>query len=60
MESCGTIGHSELIGFYADGDGDFHPRFKFLNHQDSSVVEPKLEDYALVDNAESVKIFDAG
>lgn len=29
MESDGNIGHSELIGFYADGDGDFRPKFNF-------------------------------
>ena len=28
MESCGNLGHSSLIGFYADGDGDFRPKFK--------------------------------
>lgn len=29
MESCGRRGHSAVIGFYADGDGDFQPKFKF-------------------------------
>lgn len=28
MEVCGNIGHSALIGFYSDGDGDFHPKFE--------------------------------
>lgn len=28
MEFCGEIGHSSLIGFYSDGDGDFRPKFK--------------------------------
>lgn len=28
MERCGNIGHSALIGFYADGDGDFRPEFE--------------------------------
>ena len=27
MEYFGNIGHSEIIGFYCDGDGDFHPKF---------------------------------
>lgn len=27
MEKCGNIGHSEIISFYADGDGDFRPHF---------------------------------
>ena len=28
MQSCGDIGHSSLVGFYADGDGDFRPKFE--------------------------------
>ena len=28
MESCGNLGHSSMVGFYADGDGDYHPKFK--------------------------------
>ena len=28
MESCGRRGHSAAVGFYADGDGDFHPKFE--------------------------------
>lgn len=27
MEHCGSVGHSSFVGFYADGDGDFHPKF---------------------------------
>lgn len=27
LEYNGNIGHSSLVGFYADGDGDFRPRF---------------------------------
>ena len=27
MEHCGDIGHSEIISFYSDGDGDFRPNF---------------------------------
>ena len=29
MESCGNLGHSSIVGFYADGDGDFRPKFEF-------------------------------
>lgn len=29
MESCGKFGHSSIVGFYSDGDGDFRPKFKF-------------------------------
>lgn len=28
MQSCGELGHSSLVGFYADGDGDFRPKFE--------------------------------
>lgn len=28
METCGQIGHSSLVGFFADGDGDFRPKFE--------------------------------
>lgn len=28
MESCGNLGHSSIVAFYADGDGDFRPKFK--------------------------------
>lgn len=27
MEKCGNMGHSEIVSFYADGDGDFRPHF---------------------------------
>lgn len=28
MQSCGKLGHSSVVGFYADGDGDFRPKFE--------------------------------
>lgn len=28
MENCGSVGHSAFVAFYADGDGDFHPKFE--------------------------------
>lgn len=28
MEYCGNVGHSAAVGFFADGDGDFHPKFE--------------------------------
>lgn len=28
METCGKIGHSSIVGFYSDGDGDFRPKFE--------------------------------
>ena len=29
MEKCGKLGHSSIVGFYSDGDGDFRPTFEF-------------------------------
>ena len=29
MELCGNIGHSSVVAFHADGDGDFRPKFEF-------------------------------
>ena len=28
MEHCGKMGHSDWVGIYSDGDGDFRPKFK--------------------------------
>ena len=28
MQDCGQMGHSSLVGFFADGDGDFRPKFE--------------------------------
>ncbi len=42
MEACGKIGHSTLIGFYSDGDGDFRPLFEpdvQFNRDDGYVPE---------------------
>lgn len=38
MESCGNIGHSSLVAFYSDGDGDFRPKFKF--NKEFKIKEP--------------------
>ena len=27
MEHCGKMGHSDWVALYADGDGDFRPKF---------------------------------
>lgn len=29
MEFCGDVGHSAQVSFYADGDGNFSPKFEF-------------------------------
>ena len=52
MEQDGNIGHSELIGFYADGDGDFRPEFTIegiefeeVKSKNSKYLTTKLEFY---------------
>ena len=29
MQRCGELGHSSVVAFYSDGDGDFRPKFEF-------------------------------
>lgn len=47
MEGWGHLGHSGLIGFFADGDGDFHPEFdsfEFDNLNSKNVISiPRKE-----------------
>lgn len=55
IESYGNMGHSALIGFYADGDGDFRPKFEIDSEFNST------EDYTDIDNDTIPEIvFDAG
>lgn len=57
MEYCGDVGHSSIVGFYADGDGDFRPKFEIdYNHEEQKGYREK-------DGKELPKpevIFDAG
>lgn len=55
MENCGNIGHSSLVGFYADGDGDFRPGFE---------IDTEYHQKEGIDKKDIIKIpeimFDAG
>ena len=44
MGHCGKIGHSSLVSFFADGDGDFRPEFQFdISHNTKEgIPENKL------------------
>ena len=53
MEFFGQAGHSELLGFYSDGDGDFRPKF---NIKDTEYT-PKQ---SVVSKKTAVNFFDAG
>ena len=48
METCGNLGHSAVLGFYADGEGDFRPKFVFdrkFNDTTSQRLEETNEAY---------------
>lgn len=55
MERCGRGGHSALVGFYADGDGDFRPEFVFGKKFEEKPGIPREKIYAKPE-----VMFDAG
>ena len=57
MESCGNIGHSSVVGFYADGDGDFRPKFEIYHDYKQTKGYWKKDDKEL---PELEVIYDAG
>lgn len=43
LQYNGNIGHSSIIGFMADGDGDFNPKFKTdLSLKDYYIANPSI------------------
>ena len=48
MESCGNAGHSAQVSFYADGDGDFRPKFELdvVYEKKMGIPREKLYDKA--------------
>ena len=53
MQHCGEIGHSSIVGFYSDGDGDFRPKFEInKDYEKTSGYTEKLPQLEI--------IFDAG
>lgn len=55
METSGAIGHSSLVGFYADGDGDFRPHFDIDREFDKKEGIPRERI-----NGKPEIMFDAG
>lgn len=51
MEKFGYSGHSAYVGFFADGDGDFHPKVAHSLH----MTKDKLDSYV-----EKTKIYEKG
>ena len=56
MSYCGSIGHSEFVGLYADGDGDFQPKFTYDKVLASIGDEPKI----VKNPSGQMTMFDAG
>ena len=46
MERCGDIGHSSMVGLFADGDGDFHPKFEVSGFEKFPRQPPKFSNYS--------------
>lgn len=45
LEGCSKAGHSEIVGFYADGDGDFLFRWNFLSPDKVTQTEETIKRY---------------
>lgn len=43
MEYNGMIGHSGMVAMFADGDGDFLPKFK--TDEQYYIVNPRVDEY---------------
>jgi len=43
MQCLGSRGSSRVVSFYADGDGDFNPRFTFDNSL--PIAKPQRETF---------------
>lgn len=46
MEWCGQAGHSSMIGLYADGDGDYRPKFEVAEFEKFPPQPPMISNYA--------------
>ena len=57
MQICGNMGHSSIVGFYADGDGDFRPKFEIDTDYEKTKGFWKADGTEL---PELEVIFDAG
>lgn len=58
MQSCGNLGHTSIVGFYADGDGDFRPKFEFDREYDRTPGFWRKDGDRKLPNLEV--LFDAG
>jgi hypothetical protein len=58
MEYLGNIGASRAVTIYADGDGDFRPKFSW--QEDLSLAEPLKKEEKGQSPPDSGYTFDAG
>jgi len=59
MQKLGSWGSSRYVIFYADGDGDFRPRFKWNSNLPD--IEMSCEEIGqIIKISEGDRIFDAG
>ena len=49
MEYFGNIGHSGVVGIYADGDGDFRPIFDIKTEFDKTCSLEKFKPMTIYD-----------
>jgi hypothetical protein len=49
MEFYGNAGHSEVVGIFSDGDGDFRPRFNIATDFEKTTHLKKYEDATIYD-----------
>lgn len=57
MQYNGNIGHSEYIGIYSDGDGDYHPNFDY----DKTAQKYHTDNYLTIKNPSGqMTMYDAG
>lgn len=55
MEKFGNVGHSGMIHFYSDGDGDYRPQFGWNDSLPSPDLETDLQSMIRLE-----QVFDAG
>lgn len=51
MEEFGNVGHSQVLAFYTDGDGDFRPKFEhdLPDFKKTNTVIAKVDKYDMFD-----------
>lgn len=53
-----STGHSNIVGFYVDGDGNFQPHCEWAYSEEIPAMTDKLRESALMENALAEVSFD--